>query len=74
MSTLCTKNNNLFMKFDRRLSHNGVSRRSEDTAVVVLLSHEDVSVVAPVIGPGILHEPITLSIHRSVANGENCVI
>ena len=44
------------------------------TAVVVFLGHENIAIVSPVGGPGVLDQPIGLSVHHAIANGQNCVV
>ena len=45
-----------------------------DAAVVVLLRHQDVAVVAPVRGPGVLDQPELLAVELAVADSKNSVI
>jgi hypothetical protein len=53
---------------------NNVGSGSRHTAVVVLLRHEDVAVVAPIRGPGILHKPKLFTIQFAITDGKNSVI
>jgi len=43
-------------------------------AVVVLHGHEDVAVVAPVRGPGVLDEPVGLAVQDPIAHGQHRVV
>lgn len=45
-----------------------------DTAVVVLHRHEDVAVVTPVGGPGVLYQPVRLPIEVAVAHRQHGVV
>ena len=51
-----------------------VGSGSRDTAVVILLRHEDVAVIAPVRGPGVLHKPKFLAVQFAIADGKDSVI
>jgi hypothetical protein len=53
---------------------NNVGSGSRHTAVVVLLRHEDVAVVAPIRGPGILHKPKLFTVQFAITDGKNSVI
>ena len=53
---------------------NNVGGSGGDAAVVVLLRHQDVAVVAPVRGPGVLDQPELLAVELAVADSKNSVI
>lgn len=44
------------------------------STVVIFLRHEYVAVIAPVGGPGVLNQPISLTVHGPVTNGEHRVV
>lgn len=52
----------------------GVSGHGGDAAVVVLLRHENVAVVAPVRRPGVLDEPVRLPIELAVSDCRDGVV
>lgn len=47
---------------------------SRHSTVVILHGHEDVAVVAPVGGPGVLHQPVGLPLQDAVAHRQHGVV
>jgi len=46
-----------------------------DPALVVLVpGHPDVSLVSPVLGPGVLDQPVVLSVEGAVADDQDAVV
>lgn len=47
---------------------------SGNTAIVVLLTHKNISVISPISRPAVLDEPIRFSVESSVANEQHGVV
>lgn len=54
--------------------HNDISWWSLYPTIVIFSGHEDVAIIAPIVGPGILYQPEIFTVHCAVPDGQNCMI
>ena len=54
--------------------HGNICRVSFNTTVVILLWHENIAIVPPVVWPWILHQPVWTAIYSSISNEQHCMV